>query len=148
MLVLAHHLDDLAESFIMSAFNNGRLNTMKAHYLVPGEGGLRVARPLVRVREAALRDFARSAALPVIEDNCPACFEAPTERARVKRLLAAEEQETPALFGNLLKAMEPLMAAGAANASAAASDRAPTSAAGPEPAAEGPHGGGGDSDLD
>ena len=30
MLALGQHLDDLAESFVMSAFNNGRLRTMKA----------------------------------------------------------------------------------------------------------------------
>src|SRR3989338_8352012 len=33
VLALAHHLDDLAESFLMSAFYNGRLRTMKAHYV-------------------------------------------------------------------------------------------------------------------
>ena len=29
VLALGQHLDDLAESFIMSAFNNGQINTMK-----------------------------------------------------------------------------------------------------------------------
>lgn len=33
VLALAQHLDDLAESFVMSAFHNGRLTTMKAHYM-------------------------------------------------------------------------------------------------------------------
>ena len=32
-LVLAQHLDDLAESMLMSAFHNGRLRTMKANYM-------------------------------------------------------------------------------------------------------------------
>ncbi len=34
VLALAQHLDDLAESFLMSAFHGGRLQTMKAHYAV------------------------------------------------------------------------------------------------------------------
>ena len=34
-LVLAQHLDDLAESMLMSAFHNGRLRTMKAAYVLP-----------------------------------------------------------------------------------------------------------------
>lgn len=47
VLVLAQHLDDLAESFLMSAFYNGRLRTMKAHY-VNDAGDLR-NHPAVRV---------------------------------------------------------------------------------------------------
>lgn len=41
------------------------------------EGDLRVIRPLVYVREVHLRAFADSVHLPVIAENCPACFEAP-----------------------------------------------------------------------
>lgn len=33
VLALGQHLDDFAESFIMSSFRNGLLRTMKAHYL-------------------------------------------------------------------------------------------------------------------
>jgi len=32
VLSLGQHLDDLAESFVMSAFYNGKLRTMKANY--------------------------------------------------------------------------------------------------------------------
>ena len=41
------------------------------------EGDLRVVRPFVFVRENHLRQFADKAKLPVITENCPACFEAP-----------------------------------------------------------------------
>jgi hypothetical protein len=44
VLALAHHLDDIAESFVMSAFHNGRLNTMKANY-VNKAGDVRIIRP-------------------------------------------------------------------------------------------------------
>ena len=33
VLAMGQHLDDLAESFLMSAFHNGFLRTMKAHYV-------------------------------------------------------------------------------------------------------------------
>jgi len=49
---------------------------MKAHYTVQ-EGDLRVIRPLVYIREKALRDFAETQKLPIIPENCPACFEQP-----------------------------------------------------------------------
>ncbi len=108
VLALAHHLDDLAETFLMSAFHGGRLHTMRAHYRVDA-GDLRVIRPFAYVRERALADFAQRAALPVIADNCPACFRQPTERARMKALLGAEERHHKGLFPSLLQAMRPLM---------------------------------------
>merc|ERR1711959_522696 len=46
----------------------------------------------------------------VINENCPACFEEPKERDRVKELLKQEEAMVPALFFNLKKAFLPLLA--------------------------------------
>ena len=108
VLVLAQHLDDLAESFLMSAFHNGRLKTMKAHYRVDA-GDLRVIRPLLYVRERQTGDFAARAGFPVAQDNCPACFRVPTQRLHVKQLLAKEEQGHKRLFSSILSAMRPLM---------------------------------------
>ena len=34
VLAMGQHLDDMAESFFMSAFHNGLLRTMKANYTV------------------------------------------------------------------------------------------------------------------
>ena len=76
VLAMGQHLDDISESFFMSIFHNGRLRTMKAAYLNQ-EGDLRIIRPLVYVREKQLRKFAEQSKLPVIAENCPACFEAP-----------------------------------------------------------------------
>ena len=57
--VSGQHLDDLAESFFMSVFHNGRLRTMKANYAV-AEGDLRVVRPFVYVRERQVGQFTRT----------------------------------------------------------------------------------------
>jgi tRNA(Ile)-lysidine synthase TilS/MesJ len=108
VLVLAQHLDDLAESFLMSVFHGGKLRTMKAHYLIDA-GDLRVIRPLVYARERQLREFASDGHLPVIADNCPACFTRPMQRQQMKELLAAQEREFKHLFANMLHAMRPLM---------------------------------------
>ncbi|XP_063961186.1 uncharacterized protein LOC129269590 [Lytechinus pictus] len=108
VLAMGQHLDDLTESFLMSVFHNGLLRTMKANYTVK-EGDLRVIRPFVYVREKDLRDFAEQAKLPVIPENCPACFEAPKERHRVKQLLAAQELLFPRLYSSLQTALRPLM---------------------------------------
>ena len=108
VLALAQHLDDLAESFLMSAFHGGQLRTMKAHYRTDS-GDLRVIRPLVYARERQTRDYAVAADLPVIRDNCPACFRMPTQRARMKALLSDEEKTNKQLFRSLKSTILPLM---------------------------------------
>lgn len=108
VLALGQHLDDLAESFLMSAFHGGRLNTMKAHYLNDADD-CRIIRPFVYVREKALASFAEENKLPVIPENCPACFSKPTQREHMKQLLAAQEKNTPNLFGSLVTTLKPLM---------------------------------------
>ena len=108
VLALGQHLDDLAESFLMSCFRNGALSTMKANYFVK-DRDLRVIRPLIYVREKMTADFARDAQLPIIRDNCPACFAAPKERHRIKMLLSKEEYQNQFLFFSLLQAMRPLI---------------------------------------
>lgn len=108
VLALAQHLDDLAESFMMSAFHQGKLGTMKAHY-TNDAGDIRIIRPLVYARENQTAAFAESAGLPVIPDSCPACFTAPTQRAYFKQMLQMEEKHNKQLFGSLLSAMRPLM---------------------------------------
>ncbi|CAE7243491.1 ttcA [Symbiodinium natans] len=108
VLCLGQHLDDFAESFLMSAFRNGSLRTMKANYAVAAKD-LRVCRPLVHVREKTLAQFAKENRLPVIADNCPACFAAPKERHRIKLMLSQQEFEHPDLFWSLSSCMKPLM---------------------------------------
>jgi len=82
---------------------------MKAHYKVAQED-VRVCRPLVYVRESQAAQFARENQLPIIADNCPACFAAPKERHKTKLLLSSLEFDYPQLFPTLLRTMRPLYA--------------------------------------
>jgi tRNA 2-thiocytidine biosynthesis protein TtcA len=81
---------------------------MKAHYLIDA-GDLRVIRPLVYVRERQTRDFAHAMELPIIGDNCPACFHMPTQREHMKQLLSGEEATNKLLFKRILSTIRPLM---------------------------------------
>jgi len=125
VIALAQHLDDLAESFMMSAFHGGQLRTMKSHYVID-EGDLRVIRPLVYARERQTREFSISAELPVIADSCPACFSMPTQRQHFKELLATEELQNKTLFKSLLTTMKPLMSVGSPKTSPAKSSNKTT----------------------
>lgn len=111
VIALAQHLDDLAESFLMSAFFGGKLKTMKANYVID-KGDLRVIRPLVYTRERQTASFAQASHLPVIIENCPACFDVPTQREHMKQLLLTEEKANPQLYKSLLTAMQPLIKKG------------------------------------
>jgi tRNA(Ile)-lysidine synthase TilS/MesJ len=111
VLALAQHLDDLAESLLMSMFHGGQLRTMKAHYRNDA-GDVRIIRPLVYSRERQTRAYAMAANLPVVPDSCPACFQMPTRREHMKALLAREEAEHSQLFPSLLQAMRPLLREG------------------------------------
>ena len=81
------------------------------------------------VRERDLDQFAKQVSLPVIPENCPACFAAPKvrfavattvtvvtgvsffqERERMKQLLVGQEILFPRLFQSLGSALRPLMA--------------------------------------
>lgn len=108
VLALAQHLDDLAESLLMSLFHGGQLRTMKAHYL-NNDGDVRIIRPLVYCRERQTADFALKSGFPIVPDSCPACFSGPTRREHMKALLAQQEAAHPPLFANILHAIKPLL---------------------------------------
>ncbi len=108
VLALGQHLDDLAQSLLMSIFHNGKLQTMKANY-INDVGDVRIIRPLVYVREYQLSAFAIDANLPIIVDNCPACFAKPTEREYFKRWLNDEENRIANMYSNISHAIKPLL---------------------------------------
>jgi tRNA(Ile)-lysidine synthase TilS/MesJ len=108
VLALAQHLDDLAESFLMSSFYSGQLRTMKAMYLNE-HGDVRIVRPMIYVRERQTIAYAKEAGLPVIAESCPACVIKPQQRQHMKAWLAEEEKHNKNLFKNLLTTIKPLM---------------------------------------
>ena len=54
-------------------------------------------------------NFSRTSSHSIIAENCPACFEAPKERQRIKQLLAQQELLFPRLYWNLKTALYPVM---------------------------------------
>ena len=82
---------------------------MKANYHSSKYPDLRIIRPLIYVREYMTRNYAKLFSLPIVNENCPACYQAPKERQRTKLMLAAQEQLNKNLFSNIMKAIQPLM---------------------------------------
>ncbi|XP_066254164.1 uncharacterized protein [Euwallacea similis] len=105
VLAIGQHLDDLCENFLLSVFHLGRMRTMRAHYYIK-EHDLRVIRPLVYVREKALRQFSTNECLPVSVNSNPNLSK---ERQRIKQLLTQQEILFPMLFVSLRNALHPLI---------------------------------------
>lgn len=108
VLALAQHLDDLAESFLMSAFYSGQLRTMKAMYFNEHRD-VRIVRPMIYVRERQTIAYAKEFELPIIAESCPACVIKPKQRQHMKAWLAEEEKHNKNLFKNLLTTIKPLL---------------------------------------
>lgn len=106
VLAIAQHLDDVCESFFMSLFHTGKLETIKAHYHIK-KHNLRVIRPFIYVREKTIRQFSRQINLPVLINSNGG--ELTKERQRAKQLLAQQEILFPKLFTTLRASVHPLL---------------------------------------
>ncbi|KAK5644216.1 hypothetical protein RI129_008061 [Pyrocoelia pectoralis] len=107
VLAIGQHLDDLCESFILSIFHTGKIKSLNAHYFVR-DHELRIIRPLVYVREKAIKQFVISHRLPInLESNQ---FDNTTkQRLRAKQMLAQQEILYPKLYENIKAAMNTIM---------------------------------------
>lgn len=88
MLATAHHADDQAETFLMRAARGSGpagLAGIRAHRAL---GGIRLIRPLLGWRRAALRALVEASGIPFVDD--PSNRDERFERVRVRQLLAAE----------------------------------------------------------
>ncbi|MCI8413376.1 MAG: tRNA 2-thiocytidine(32) synthetase TtcA [Clostridia bacterium] len=91
-LALGHHADDLAETFLLSLFYEGRLSTFAPKAFM-SRSGVTVIRPLVYTHEADIAAYVRDAHLPVVHNPCPANHQ--TQREYVKNLIASVRKDIP-----------------------------------------------------
>ena len=102
-VALGHHLDDLAETFIMNLFNGGTLDCFQpVTYLDRKE--VTVIRPMIYARESDCARVARRENLPVKASSCPA--DGNTEREEVKQFLSSLEKKYGNVRGKILGAMQ------------------------------------------
>lgn len=89
-LALAHHLDDMLDTFVMSALYEGRLSTIKPKSYMSNTD-ITVIRPLFLTREKDVVSFAKN--LPVQKSICP--VDKVTSRQKAKDLLSALDERVP-----------------------------------------------------
>ena len=102
-IALGHHLDDLAETFIMNLFNGGTLDCfMPVTYL--SRKDIYMIRPMIFARESDCARVVRKENLPTVKSNCPA--DGTTERQEVKEMLSALEKKYGDVRSKILGAMQ------------------------------------------
>lgn len=87
-LALGHHLDDVVETFLLSLFYEGRLNTFQPISYM-SRSDVTLIRPMIYIEEKDVSGFAKD--LPVVCNPCPA--DKHTERENMKKLLKTLGQD-------------------------------------------------------
>lgn len=104
-LALGHHFDDAVETFLLNLFHEGRLGCFSP-VTIPSGKGVTLIRPMLYVKESAIRYFASAACppLPVIPSPCPE--DGNTEREEMKQLLSSLERRHRGLRHRIFVAMQ------------------------------------------
>lgn len=104
-LALAHHRDDLIDTFLLNLFYAGRIDTFLP-VTVLNKTGVTVIRPFLYAEEKDLVYFSNKNPMPVCPSGCPA--DKNTSREEVKNLLRTLSKENPdikaKIFGAVLRA--------------------------------------------
>jgi len=102
-VALGHHLDDVAETYLMNIILAGRAGCFSpvADYEM---SGLTLIRPMIYLRESEIAGFAKKASLPVMQKTCP--MDGETEREHFKRLLREEDARHRGVYTRILGALE------------------------------------------
>jgi len=102
-LALAHHRDDLIQTFLMNLFYAGRLDTFLPVTFLD-QTGVKVIRPFVYAEEKELLYFTNKNPMPVCSSLCPA--DRQTTREDVKVLIRRLSRENPDLKAKIFGAID------------------------------------------
>lgn len=103
VIAFGNSLDKLADDFLVSVLNKGRLYTTQAHCM-NRDGDLRIIRPFVYVRERHLEDFAIQKDLPSRPSKI---FTKPPDASN--SILKVQELTNPNVYENIKHALRPLL---------------------------------------
>lgn len=99
-LALGHHRDDIVETFLLSLFYEGRLNTIQpVSYMSRSQ--VTLIRPLIYIEERDIVGFAKD--LPVAHNPCPA--DKHTQREAMKDILKELSKTHPDISAKIANAL-------------------------------------------
>lgn len=102
-VALAHHMDDMIETALLSLFYEGRFHSfLPVTYL--DRKGIFVIRPFIYVQEKDIKGFIRSSNIKVVDNPCPA--QDSSKRLYIKNLLAELSKENRDIKRNIFGAIK------------------------------------------
>ncbi|MTI81942.1 MAG: tRNA 2-thiocytidine(32) synthetase TtcA [Firmicutes bacterium] len=102
-VALAHHLDDVIETFFMGFFYNAQLKTFSPRTYLD-RTDLTVVRPFVYIPERDVIKLAKKAEVPIIHNPCPA--DKQTKREEAKELVSELSLRYPRMRDNFIIALK------------------------------------------
>jgi tRNA 2-thiocytidine biosynthesis protein TtcA len=103
-IALGHHRDDIVETLFLNMFHTGQLKAMPPK-LLSDDGKHIVIRPLAYCSEQDIERYATARQFPIIP--CQLCgSQENLQRAKIKQLLQAWEQEYPGRSETLFRSLQ------------------------------------------
>ncbi|HHV28818.1 MAG TPA: tRNA 2-thiocytidine(32) synthetase TtcA [Clostridium sp.] len=102
-VALAHHMDDVIETFLLSTFYEGRIHTFSpVTYL--DRKGLYLIRPLIYTEEKLVKEFIKGNNITTVHNPCPA--NGYTKRQYIKDLLWDLKKDNREIKSNIFGAIK------------------------------------------
>lgn len=102
-IALGHHQDDAAETILLSILYGGQFKAMLPKLFSENYEDMQLIRPLYLVREQDIKTWLKSTGIITMTCACRVTkSEDGGKRARVKRLIATLEQESPNVVNNII----------------------------------------------
>ncbi|MDK2937708.1 MAG: tRNA 2-thiocytidine biosynthesis TtcA family protein [Eubacteriaceae bacterium] len=102
-IAFGHHSDDVVETFFLSLFYEGRINTFSpVTYL--DRKDITLIRPMIFVKEKDILFDPLLKELPVVKSTCPA--DGHTKREEMKELLKMIKKTVPDVYDRVLRAIQ------------------------------------------
>ncbi len=102
-VALGHHSEDVMETFFLSLFYEGRLNSF-APVTYLSRVDMHVIRPLIYVPEGDIKGYANRTALPVVKNLCP--MDGHSKRQDMKDFINSKNQEDHHFKTRLMHAIQ------------------------------------------
>lgn len=101
-LALAHHSEDVLQTFLLSFIYEGRLSTLQP-YSYMTRSDITLIRPFIYVKEADIKGVSRRLGMPVIPNPCPQ--DKHTQRESMKELVRLIQKQIPCARDNMFSAI-------------------------------------------
>ncbi|MBN3039127.1 MAG: hypothetical protein JW869_06930 [Candidatus Omnitrophica bacterium] len=101
-IALAHHLDDIVETYLLNIFFQGELSTMPPK-LRMFDGRFHIIRPFAYLEKKVISEYAKIRNIPQMPYQCP--FGQTSNRTAMRKIIGSLQKKRPKVKENIFKSM-------------------------------------------